>query len=124
MSEPTSMITVCLPTVVKRKLEQMAREAGHKKLASFIRKELARITEHVALKTLEEPVSNEEFEKLYEEVHHQKPGRNPVRPYQKSQYLKPTSEPKEVKDKDYSSQINPAALQPTSKDKWMNQYRD
>lgn len=122
MSEPTSMITVCLPTIIKRKLEQMASEAGHKKLAGFIRKQLAKITEHVTLKTLEEPVSDAEFEKLYREVHHQNPNMKQVRPYQKSERLNQAPEPKEVKDKDYSKEIDPSVLSMIDT-KWGNAFK-
>lgn len=112
MKEPMSNITVQVPTHIKRKLEQMAADHGHKKMVSFLRKELEKMTAGVELKGPGEYIPKKDFVIPESEKS----------TYPKQIRINKSQEPAEVKDRDYSGEIDPSVLS-TIGTKWANAFK-
>jgi len=109
MIENHSNVTVQLPTDVKRKLEVLAKN-DNRKLSPYLRKLFEKITEGVELP------GPGEFEPEKKFIIPEPPTSD------KPRYIPPPPSQIHVKDRDYSSEINPEVLKPSEKTKWLNNY--
>jgi len=113
-NENLSPISAQVPTPVKRKLEYMSKVTGSRNISRYIKRILMEITKDIELPGPGENLPDMNYPQELKEMFESKLVK--VAESKRKEF-------KEVKDKDYSSQINPEALLPNEKTKWMGFFQ-